>query len=88
MSQHGQTDVSKTKEQRKSKKIGLMIKNSRRFTNAINMPEETKKPIYLPKKTALDNAIDQRILQTFISSRNLTQIIPDEIYLLDPTRTV
>ena len=21
-----------------------------RFTNAINMPEETKKPIYLPKK--------------------------------------
>ena len=88
MSQHDQTDVSKTKEQRKSKKIGLMIKNSRRFTNAINMPEETKKPIYLPKKIALDNAIDQRISQTFISSRNLIHIIPDEIYLLDPTRTV
>ena len=39
------------------------------------------------KERALDNVIDQRISQAIISRRNLTHIIPDEIYLLDPTST-
>ena len=63
-----------------------IIRCHERFTNAINMPEETKKPIYLPKK-ALDNNVDQRISRAIISRRNLTHIIPDDIYLLDPTST-
>ena len=40
------------------------------------------------KERALDNAIDQRISQTLISRRNFTYIIPDKIYLMDPTRTI
>ena len=39
------------------------------------------------KERALDNVIDQRISRAIISRRNLTHIIPDEIYKLDPTRT-
>ena len=38
------------------------------------------------KERALDNVIDQRISRAIISRRNLTHIIPDEIYKLDPTR--
>ena len=39
------------------------------------------------KERALDNAIDQRISRAIISRRNLTHVIPDEIYLLDTTST-
>ena len=39
------------------------------------------------KERALDSAIDQIISRAIISRRNLTHVIPDEIYLLDPTRT-
>ena len=38
------------------------------------------------KERALDNVIDQRISRAIITRRNLTRIVPDEIYQLDPTR--
>ena len=50
------------------------------------MPEETKKPIYLPKKehwtTLLIKEFHERLFHVGIS-----HVIPDEIYLLDPTST-
>ena len=39
------------------------------------------------KDRALYNVIDQSISRAIISCKNLTHVIPDKIYLLDPTRT-
>ena len=41
----------------------------------------------MPKRV-LNNNIDQRISPAIISHGNLTRFIPDEIYLLDLTRTI
>ena len=44
-----------------------------RFTNAINMPEETKKPIYLPKKELLIKEFHERLLHAG-TSHTLSQM--------------
>ena len=58
-----------------------------RFTNAIKHVRRNKGTNIFAKERALDNVTDQGISQAVISRRNLTHIIPDEIYLLDTTRT-